>query len=255
MQIKNITSFLLKQYPLKQQEKWDESGYVVKGNLNKQTYKVFVCLDLNEKIVDEAIKQKAKLIVTHHPIFKSNPEHEMLPFYKLLLERLENTKTTVLALHTCFDNSRNGMNFLVGEKLRLKNLKWYKNQKFVMGNLPRPMSVGQIAQTFKDTFGVTLVTTNAKATDKYKKVAICAGAGLSVFAPMFDTLQTEKVLLVTGDIKHHGWQDLANYQLAALDVGHDLENCFCDFVASLIKQEFDNIECLSITTSKKEKVI
>lgn len=255
MQIKKITDYLLKQYPLSLQEKWDESGFLNKGNLHKETYKVFVCLDLNEKVVDEAIRQKVKLIVTHHPIFQKNPEHEILPFYKLLVNRIKSTNITVLSLHTCFDNSNNGMNFLVGEKLKLKSLKWYKNNKFVMGNLSHPMSVGQIAQLFKDTFGVSLVTTNVKQTDKFKKVAICAGAGLSVFAPMFDTLQTEKVLLVTGDIRHHGWQDLANYKLAALDVGHDLENCFSDFIASLIKQEFDNIECLSITTTKKESVI
>lgn len=255
MQIKKITNYLLKQYPLSLQEEWDESGFLNKGNLNQETKKVFVCLDLNEKVVNEAIKQKAKLIVSHHPIFTKNPDHQLLSFYKELVKKIKQNKLTVLSLHTCFDNSDFGMNFLVGTRLKLKNLKWYKNSKFVIGNFNKSMTLKQIAQTFRELFGVSLLTTNAKATDKFNKVAICSGAGLSVFAEKFNQLSKQDILLITGDIKHHGWQDLANCKINALDVGHDLENCFCDFIASLVKQKFNNISCLSIKTSKKERTI
>ncbi len=255
MKIKLITNYLLKQYPLSLQEEWDESGFLNKGNLNADTKKVFVCLDLNEKIVNEAIKQKAKLIISHHPIFTKNKDHELLPFYKKLVAKIKHNKLTVLSLHTAFDNSSQGMNFLVGEKLRLHNLKWYNKEKFVVGNFKSSLTVKQIANKFKQTFHVSLLTTNAKPNDKFSKLAICAGSGLSVFAQKFDQLSKQKILLITGDIKHHGWQDLANYKITALDVGHDLENCFSDFIASLIKQKFPTIQCTSITTTKKEKSV
>ncbi len=255
MTIKTITNYLLKQYPISLQEEWDESGFLNRGNLNQETKKVFVCLDLNEKIVDEAIKQKAKLIVSHHPIFTKNPDHELSSFNKKLIKKIKGAKITVLSLHTCFDNSDTGMNFLVATKLHLNQIGWYKKNKFVVGNFKQPLTIKQIASLFRKTFKVSLLTTNGNINDKYKKIGICAGAGLSVFAKKFDELQKQKILLVTGDIKHHGWQDLANYKITALDVGHDLENCFSDFIASLIKQTFKNLSVLSITTSKKERAI
>lgn len=255
MQIKKITNYLLKQYPLSLQEEWDESGFLNRGNLNQDTKKVFVCLDLNEKTIDEAIKQKAKLVVSHHPIFCKNTEHKLLSFYERLIKKIKKNNITVLSLHTCFDNSDVGMNFLVGTKLKLKNLKWYKQAKFVVGNLTKAQTVKQIADNFKKIFHVSLLTTNAQANDKYSKLAICSGAGLSVFAEKYDELAKQNILLITGDIKHHGWQDLSNYKLKAIDVSHALENCFSDFIASLIKQQFKQVSCLSITTTKKESVI
>lgn len=255
MKIKSITNYLLKQYPLSLQEEWDESGYLNKGNLNQDTKKVFVCLDLNEKTINEAIRQKAKIVVSHHPIFTKNPDHKPLTYYSRLVSKIKKNKLTVLSLHTCFDNSDIGMNILVGTKLHLSKLKWFKNAKFVVGEFNKALTIKEIANKFKKTFGVSLLTTNGKANNKFKRVAICSGAGLSVFAEQFDKLAKDKILLVTGDIKHHGWQDLSNYNLTALDVGHDLENCFCDFMASLIKQKFTALTVYSIMTSKKEKSI
>lgn len=255
MKIKTITNYLLKQYPLSLQEEWDESGFLNKGKLDQETKKVFTCLDLNEKIVNEAIKQKAHLIVSHHPIFTKNPDHELLSFYERLVKKIKQNKLTVLSLHTCFDNSEIGMNFLIGTKLKLEKLGWYKKEKFVVGNFSQALTIKEIANKFKKTFGVSLLTTNAKPNDKFTKIAICAGAGLSVFTLKYDELAKQKILLVTGDIRHHGWQDLANYKLAALDVGHDLENCFSGFMANLIKSKFKDVSCLAITTTKKEKSI
>jgi len=254
MKIKKVTNLLLKQYPLNLQEEWDQSGYVNRGNLNNEISKVYVCLDLNEVVIDQAIKNKVKLIVSHHPIFKE-PGVKPLFHTQRILNKIKKHKITVLSLHTCFDNSDQGMNILIGTILKLENLGWYKKNKFVVGSLPKAMSVKQIADLFKLKFAVSLITTNAKVSDKFNKLAICAGAGLSVIEPCLSQLEKEKVLIVTGDIKHHGWQNLSHYKVKALDVGHDLENCFVEFMASLIKMNFKELEVTAIRTTKKEKVI
>lgn len=253
MKIKGITNFLLKQYPLSQQEEWDESGFLNKGNLNQETKNVFVCLDLNEKVIDEAIKQGAKLVISHHPIFAKDKTC-LSTFNKKLIQRIKANKLTVLSLHTCFDNSNIGMNFLIAEKINLKNAKWYKNSKFIVGSFSKSLSIKNIADLFKKTFHVSLLKTNGSEKDTFNKIAICAGSGLSVLATKYDELCKQHILLITGDIKHHGWQDLSNYKLTALDVGHDIENCFSDFMANLIYSEF-KVPCVAIATSKKEKSI
>lgn len=253
MKIRQITNKLLRQYPLSLQEEWDESGYLNKGNLDTNINKCFVCLDLNKKTIDQAIKNKIKLIVSHHPIFHKDKK-AMNSASKELLNKIKKHNITVLSLHTCFDLSDVGMNMLIGTKLKLDNLKWYDGKQFVVGNFKSQLTVSEIASLFERIFDVSILTTNAKNSDKFSKLAICAGSGLSCFAPKFDELKKQKILLVTGDVKHHGWQDLNEYGLKLLDVGHDLENCFSEFMANYIKQECD-VDCLAITTSKKEHVI
>lgn len=254
MKIKQITNFLLKQYPLSLQEEWDKSGFLNKGDLNQNIYKIFVCLDLTNKVVDAAIKQKVKLIVSHHPIL-FDKEHPLLSKYKLLVNKVKKHKITVLSLHTCFDNSEIGMNFIIGEKLKLNNLKWYKGKQFVCGSLSKARTLKEIGQIFRHKFGVSLLTTNAKATDKYKSLAICAGSGLSVFTSQYDSLAKQKILLVTGDIKHHGWQELNEYHLKALDVGHNIENIFVEFVPFLINSKFKGLKYFLVSTRRKEKTL
>lgn len=254
MKIKQITNFLLKTYPLNLQEEWDQSGFLNKGNLNQNISKMFVTLDLTNKVIDEAIKQKVKLIVSHHPIFKDE-EHPLLSSSKKIINKVKKYKITVLSLHTCFDNSDIGMNWIIADSLKLNNVKWFNKSKFVCGNFDKQLTVKEIANKFKERFGVSLLTTNAKANDKFKQIAICSGAGLSEFANEFDTLAKKSILLVTGDIKHHGWQDLEEYNLKALDVGHNLENIFVDWIPSLLSVKKLNINVFSIATKRKEKII
>lgn len=68
--VKKITHY----YPIKLQEKWDQSGLIIKSeNFKKQVLnKVLICLDINEAIINEAISKKCNLIITHHPILQSN---------------------------------------------------------------------------------------------------------------------------------------------------------------------------------------
>lgn len=254
MKIKQITNFLLKTYPLNLQEEWDQSGFLNKGNIEQNISKMFVTLDLTNKVIDEAIKQKVKLIVSHHPVFKDE-EHPLLSSSKKIINKVKKHKITVLSLHTCFDNSDIGMNMVIGARLKLQNLQWAKQAKFITGNFKHSMTIKQIASLFRKTFGVSLLTTNANANDKFKQIAFCAGAGLSVFAQAYDALAKKNILLVTGDIKHHGWQDLTEYNLKALDVGHNIENVFVDFIPALLNEKKLKLKVLSIYTKRKEKVI
>jgi len=257
MKIKQITNKLLKVYPLSLQEEWDESGYLNKGKLDKELTKCFVCLDLTKAIVDEAIKQKANLIISHHPIFQGNEDHPMLKAYADLIKKIKKANITVLSLHTCFDNSQQGMNFIIAHRLGLKNIKWYKSKlsRLVEGSFAKALTAKQIANKFKDNFVIGYISTNVDSNDKFKKLVICGGAGLSLFTPKYEVLSKEKALVITGDIKHHGWQDLNQYNVSAMDVGHVLENCFVDYIPALIFHEIGKIDCTAIYTERKDHTI
>lgn len=94
------------------------------GTLNKPVSKVLVTLDVNEKVVDEAIENGCQLIISHHPpIFRKlanlrtdNPKGQ-------LLEKCIKNDIAVYAAHTNLDVAEGGVNDLLAEALQLKNCK------------------------------------------------------------------------------------------------------------------------------------
>lgn len=251
--IKDVCNFLLKQYPLRLQEKWDYSGFVNKPKKNYKISKMCICLDINKKIIDKAIKNDIKLIISHHPIFID--KNNLLSCQKYFINQIKKYHITVLSLHTCFDNSRNGMNFLIANALQLRNIKWFDNKKkFIVGNFSRFLTISEIVKIFKKQFSSNFCLFN-RNNEKFKTLAICAGAGMSNFTYAFNKLKNKHILLVTGDVKYHSWQNLNYYKLACLDVGHGIENCFVDYVANLLKTSFINLNIYSIKTQIYEHVI
>jgi len=67
MKIKDLENVLEKWAPLSLQEDYDNSGLLV-GDRNKDISSVLVSLDVTEDVIMEAIKKKANVIVSHHPI-------------------------------------------------------------------------------------------------------------------------------------------------------------------------------------------
>ena len=56
------------------QESFDNSGLQI-GDVNSEIVKVLVCLDVTEKVINEAISIGANLIVSHHPLIFHGIKH------------------------------------------------------------------------------------------------------------------------------------------------------------------------------------
>ena len=67
MKIKEVLSALERFAPLPLQESWDNAGLQV-GLTETEVSGALLCLDVNERIVDEAIRKGCNLIVSHHPL-------------------------------------------------------------------------------------------------------------------------------------------------------------------------------------------
>ena len=67
MKCKDLMSILEKKAPVYLAESWDNPGLLV-GRRDKEIKKILVALDVTEKVIDEAIKLEADIIVTHHPL-------------------------------------------------------------------------------------------------------------------------------------------------------------------------------------------
>ena len=99
------------------------------GSLRGEVKNILLCLDVNEKVVQEAIKKKCNLIISHHPLlFK--------PLKKIdtqkdktsrIIEKLIKKDITLYSAHTNLDFTKDGVSFQLAKKLKLTNQKFLVN--------------------------------------------------------------------------------------------------------------------------------
>jgi dinuclear metal center YbgI/SA1388 family protein len=94
------------------------------GTLNKTISKVLVTLDVNPKVVAEAIEQQCELIIAHHPpIFRGLKNMRTDLPQGSLIEQLIKHDIAVYAAHTNLDIATGGVNDLLANALQLENVK------------------------------------------------------------------------------------------------------------------------------------
>lgn len=71
MKLKSFIKKIEQKYPLNLAYDWDNVGLIV-GDSEREVKKIMVCLEANEKVVDEAINKDIDLIITHHPFIFQN---------------------------------------------------------------------------------------------------------------------------------------------------------------------------------------
>lgn len=129
MRIKEIIQTIEQLAPLPLQEDFDNSGMQV-GDMNRDAAAVLLCLDVTESIVDEAISLGCNLIVSHHPLaFKPFKSLVGKTYVERCVIKAVKHDIAVYAAHTNLDNSIQGVNFRLAEKLGLQQARILKPQK------------------------------------------------------------------------------------------------------------------------------
>lgn len=120
---KEIIKEIEKYAPLAYQESYDNSGLQV-GDINKEIANCIIALDCTERLIDYAIDQNIKMIITHHPLIfgglksltgKNEQERIVLKAIK--------QDILIYAAHTNLDSTRGGVSYKLAEKLGLQNIK------------------------------------------------------------------------------------------------------------------------------------
>ncbi|WP_144511112.1 Nif3-like dinuclear metal center hexameric protein [Bacillus sp. FJAT-22090] len=93
------------------------------GTLNKSVSKVLVTLDVNPKVVKEAIEQQCELIIAHHPPIYRKMKHMRTDLPQgSLIEQLIKHDIAVYAAHTNLDVANGGVNDLLANALELESV-------------------------------------------------------------------------------------------------------------------------------------
>jgi len=121
MKIYELINILEEISPLAYSEGFDNTGLLV-GNKDNNISGVLVTLDTLESVVDEANTMNCNLIVSFHPIVFSGLKKITGKTYveRVILKAIKND-IAIFSMHTALDNSWNGVNAMICEKLGLQN--------------------------------------------------------------------------------------------------------------------------------------
>ena len=208
MKIKEVLSALERFAPLPLQESWDNAGLQV-GLTETEVSGALLCLDVNEKIVDEAMQKGCNLIVSHHPLLFRGLKtiSDLTDVQRTVMKAIEN-RICVISMHTNMDNAFGGVNFKIAEKLRLvdvaflasKNVDGIEAGSGVVGTLAEPMAADDFVIAVKKAFDVECAMCNELLHRPIHKVAICGGAGDFL---LDDAIKAGADAFITGEMHYH----------------------------------------------------
>jgi dinuclear metal center YbgI/SA1388 family protein len=123
MKIKEIISCIESYAPLSFQESYDNSGLIT-GDLNQETASALLCIDITEDVINEAIKLKSRLIISHHPlIFRPIKRLSDKSYVSRCIVKALRNDIALYSAHTNMDAVRKGVNARICEKIGLENIR------------------------------------------------------------------------------------------------------------------------------------
>ena len=234
--------------PLPLQESWDNAGLQL-GLTETEVSGALLCLDVNERIVDEAIAKGCNLIVSHHPLlFRGLKTISDLTDVQRTVIRAIKQGITVISMHTNMDNARGGVNFRIAQKLGLKNVRFFAQKQVdgieagsgVVGELAQPLAADDFIIAVKKTFGVECAMCNELLRRPISRVAICGGAGDFL---LDEAVKNQADVFITGEMHYHQYFGYEQ-QVQICVIGHYQSEQF----TAEIFQEIIQKECPGVKT-------
>lgn len=134
MILKELVSILDKLFHKCMAADWDRAGFQI-GNERRDIKRILVTLDLDDKVIEEAVSCNAGLVISHHPvIFHSLDSVTDSNNTGRKVMRLIENGISAYAAHSNYDIMDEGLSDILAQKLGLEDVKsigshkkqWYK---------------------------------------------------------------------------------------------------------------------------------
>ena len=248
MKIRQVLSALEQFAPLPLQESWDNAGLQM-GLTEAEVSGALLCLDVNEEIVDEAIRKGCNLIVSHHPLLFHGLKQISGADYvqRCVIKALKND-IVIVSMHTNMDNAKGGVNWKIAERLGLTDCRFFARKTVdgieagsgVVGELPREMAARDFIELVKRQFRCECAQCNELLQRPIRRVAICGGAGDFL---LDDAVREGADAFITGEMHYHVYFD-HEQKIQICVIGHYQSEQFTSEVFRDVIQR----ECPGVTT-------
>ena len=252
MKVKSVYDFLNEYAPFDVCDGFDNCGLLV-GSMNASVKSICLCLDITNKVIEEAAKRKANLIISHHPVI-FNPLKSVekdTPVYNLVKNRMN-----AICLHTNADMTKDGVSDIMLELLGFDKSTTALEPKYPDGTgygrvveLPIPTTARALAESCKTAFDCSVVR-YVDVEKPISKVAVCSGAGAGS-GNLQRAIDMGCGALISGDVKHDLWIDAENNDFCLIDAGHfHTENILCNYLSGILSRKFHSAEIFVAENSK-----
>ena len=223
---------------------WDNCGLLC-GRKDKEVRKILVALDPFSSVIEEAIAEKADLIVTHHPlIFRDSlaAVNEDTEAGRCVLTLIENGIAAINA-HTNLDMAPGGVNDVLAATLGLENIEIIDPTGEPAYGLLRMGDVTeQPLEDFLASVKKNLHCQGLRYVDGGKPVRQVAVGGGSCADGMRRVVQMGCDTFVTADCKYNQFRTAYELGLNLIDAGHFFtENPVMPVVAAKLAAAFPDV--------------
>ncbi len=237
MTVKDIFDYINSFAPFETQSEWDNAG-ILAGSPDAEVTAAVVGLDVTPHEIALAVKEKAELIISHHPlIFKPVKRILSLDISYLTAENHLN----VISAHTNFDKACGGVNDLLCEAVGLEYKKLSGDIADGFLNImccPNGFSALEFAELLSKKLSASVRFADSK--HKISKIAVCSGSGAEF---LDDAAALGCDAFLTGDSSYHDFLNAKEMGISLFAAGHfETENLAAASLAERLSANFPEIK-------------
>ncbi len=243
MNIKEVVTTLESFAPLPLQESYDNAGLQV-GLTATKVSGVLLCLDVTEKVIDEAVAKGCNLIVAHHPLlFRGLKQIGDATQSERCVTKALKKDIAIYAMHTNLDNAEGGVNYEIAYRLGMEDVRFLLPNaqgggSGVIGALPVEMNARTFLQSVKKEFGVECLMHNELLRRPIRTVALCGGAGDFLLQ---EAVNQQADAFLTGEMHYHTYMGMEQTIQIAVAGHYQTEQYTKDLIAKTLREQCEGL--------------
>lgn len=202
--------------PFETQESYDNSGFLI-GDIRARVSRVLVALDVTPEVIDEAVKKRAELLITHHPLmFHAVKSIRTENYEGRLLARLLQSGLSVISAHTNLDLSELSGAAVIARKLGLSKIRKGQDAVLTLGDTDSPLKAKELGRQLSGLLGLRVRCYGAQ--DRLISTLALAGGAYDIGYE--NALKEGAQALLTGEVRYHNAIAAAQSGFVLFDGGH-----------------------------------
>ncbi|MGI5979595.1 MAG: Nif3-like dinuclear metal center hexameric protein [Oscillospiraceae bacterium] len=245
--VRKIVSYFTALVPPEMKMDFDNVGLLVGANETEVT-KALVALDITDEVIDEAIREGAQIILSHHPLYFELKQVNDDTLTGAKIVKLLQNGISAFCQHTNLDSVPGGVNDALAKKLGVSVEGWLEGPRFLpdgreygMGRYGTLTAVLPFAE-YLARVKTALCANGLRYWDAGRpvhRVALCGGSG-GEFVEAAAKLGCDT--LVTADVKHHQFLEAKERGINLIDADHFCtENVVVPVLVDMLKKGFPDI--------------
>jgi len=254
--VSEIINFLDEFAPPALAEEWDNVGLLI-GDRSHEASAIMTCLTLTPNVAAEAVRRKAEIIITHHPIlFRPVQSLTSDTTEGRMLLALIRAGIAVYSPHTGYDSAMEGINQQLAEMFQLVDIDVLRPVSIKggtndagervasgagrCGTLPSPLALCDFNELVKRNLGIDDLQYVGSETATIEKIGIACGSAADF---LYEAQLKSCQVLLTGEARFHACLEAVALGIALVLAGHyATERPAIERLAEILLQQFPQLD-------------